>query len=55
MRYLIIAKGFPPAITKWFDPDNHFNKSIEMIVFDLYLLKYMDDGVTWKEIEEDHL
>lgn len=55
MRYLITSNVQPPAVTQWFDPENHFNPDVEMIVYDLYLLKYMDDGRTWKDIQEDNL
>ena len=55
MRYLITSKVQPPAVTPWFDSENHFNPDVEMVVYDLYLLKYMDDGQTWKDIQEDHL
>jgi hypothetical protein len=55
MCYLITSKCYPPAVTPWFDPENHFNPDVEMVVYDLQKLKYMDDGHTWKDIEEDHL
>jgi hypothetical protein len=52
---LITSKAQPPAVTPWFDPENHFNEDVEMVVYDLQTLKYMDDGISWKDIEEDHL
>ena len=55
MRYLITAKGHPPGLTNWFDVENNWNDDVAMVVYDLHLSKYMDDGILWKDIEEDHL
>ena len=56
MRYLISTKdGNQPFLSKWFEPDNHFNPDVEMIVFDLYLLKFTTDGKTWNRLKIDHL
>lgn len=55
MRYLITTKVEPPFLTKWFEPENHFNPDIEMIVCDLVECKYTTDGATWHNIEIDHL
>jgi hypothetical protein len=56
MRYLITTKevGFP-FLTNWFDPENHFNPDVEMIVYDLKLNKYTIDGVSWHDIDCDVL
>jgi hypothetical protein len=55
MKYLITTNVQPPFYTEWFDPDNHFNAEVGMIVYDLDADQYTTDGVTWKEIEWDHL
>ena len=55
MRYLITTNESEPGLTKWFEPENHFNAEIGMVVYDLYLNKYTTDGVTWSDIEIDHL
>ena len=47
--------GTSPFLTKWFDAENNFNSEIEMVVYDLYLNKYTEDGINWYEIEFDHL
>ena len=54
MRYLVTCSFFPPFFTKWFNPEN-FEPNSYMTVFDLLLSKYTTDGVTWQEIETDHL
>lgn len=55
MRYLITTDGYEPFLTKWFDPDNHFNAEIGMIVYDLVYNKYTTNGYNWIDIEFDHL
>ena len=56
MRYLIITKEVKsPFLTKWFEPENHFNPDIEMIVYDLVECKFTTDGKNWHDIEIDHL
>lgn len=55
MRYLITTNNSEPAYTRWFDAENNFNASVGMVVFDLYNGCYTTDGITWKEIEIDHL
>ena len=56
MRYLITTEGtHPPFFTKWFEPENHFNKDLGMVVYDLHEEMYTTDGVTWNEILVDHL
>ena len=55
-RYLITTKEVKsPFLTKWFEPENHFNPDIEMIVYDLVECKFTTDGKTWHDIEIDHL
>lgn len=54
MRYLLTCSTSPPFFTAHFNPEN-FEPHSHMIVFDLLLSKYTDDGVTWQEIETDHL
>jgi hypothetical protein len=56
MRYLITTKEMEtPFLTAWFEPENHFNPEVGMIVYDLHENKFTTDGKTWKEIEVDHL
>lgn len=56
MRYLITTKEVKsPFLTKWFEPENHFNPDIEMIVYDLVECKFTTDGTTWHDIDIDHL
>ena len=54
-QYLVTTKDNPPFRTHWFDPENHFNSELEMVVYDLVNGVYMFDGETWNLIEEDHL
>jgi len=55
MRYLITTKESQPFLTDWFDSENHFNKEVEMIVYDLVKHQFTIDGVNWLPIEIDHL
>jgi len=55
MRYLVTTNSHPPFFTANFNPENHFNPDSHMVVFDLLLHKYTEDGTTWHEIETDHL
>ena len=55
MRYLVITREGNPFLTEWFDAVNHFNPTLEMVVFDLAKNKYTKDGVEWFDIIEDHL
>lgn len=56
MRYLITTKeGKSPFLTAWFDPENHFNPDVEMVVYDLYKSVFTTDGKTWYKIDVDHL
>lgn len=54
IRYLLTCNCQPPALTHWFDPENHFNPDVEMIVYDLQDCMYYD-GTGWHEIQIDHL
>lgn len=54
MRYLVTDNMFDSFLTDYFDPENHFNSDIGMVVYDLKLLKYMSDGKTWKDIIIDN-
>lgn len=51
--YLIIPKDSEPFGTNWFDADSNFTPG--MIVFNIEVGEYTNDGVTWQPIEEDHL
>ena len=56
MRYLIITKEVAsPFLTEWFEPENHFNPDIEMIVYDLVEFKFTTDGKVWRNIKVDQL
>jgi len=56
MRYLITYhNGETPFLTNYFDPENHWNDKLDMVVYDLATNQYMEDGWRWKIIEEDHL
>ena len=55
MRYLITTNIQKPFLTEWFEPENHFNAEVEMVVYDLIKKKYTTDGKTWKRIKIDHL
>jgi len=55
MKYLITADGVPPFITKWFEIENNWIEEINMIVYDLVNMVYMTDGISWQEIQIDHL
>lgn len=55
MRYLITGKNFAPFFSDRFDSENHFNKEVEMIVYDLHLGLYTHDGINWNVINIDHL
>lgn len=58
VMYLILTKinaETKAAYTHWFDPENHFNEDVGMIVFNLSNHTFTVDGFTWNEIEEDHL
>lgn len=55
MRYLILTDGHPPFLSKWFYPEDHFNASLNMVVFDLAIGIYTKDGKTWTDILIDHL
>lgn len=55
MRYLITTNVQAPFLTNWFDMENHFSPSVQMVVYDLLRKKYTDDGVTWKDIKTDQL
>ena len=41
--------------THWFEPENHFPDSGNMVVIDLVKNQYMTNGKDWLDIEEDHL
>jgi len=56
MRYLITTKEVKsPFLTQWFDPENHFNPDVDMVVYDLCKNEFTTDGKTWHKIEVDYL
>ena len=55
MRYLITTNHAEPFFTKWFDPENHWIKGVEMIVYDLNNYSYTKNGTDWIRIEIDNL
>ncbi len=52
MTYLVFHNG-EAFYTNWFDAENNFVKG--MIIFNRDTHKFSTDGITWKQIEEDHL
>lgn len=58
MRYLItyteneIQKVF---FTDWFQVENNFNESLNMVVIDLMANQYFNSEMKWSDIEFDHL
>jgi len=58
MRYLITGifedKKYA-FFTDWFESENHYMIDQKMIVSDLANNLYTTDGITWNEIEFDHL
>lgn len=56
MTYLITTKEVAsPFLTDFFDPENHFNPDVEMIVYDLIQCKFTTDGEVWHDIKVDQL
>ena len=55
MRYLITTNNQPPFLTDWFDSENNFSLSVNMVVYDLFHKKYTTDGIIWNDIAIDHL
>jgi hypothetical protein len=55
MNYLIVTNNNEPFYTNWFDPENHFIKDVEMVVFNLLTHKYTTNGKDWYDIMQDHL
>lgn len=53
MRYIVIFEGQPPFYTKFFDAENLFVHG--MTVIDMETDKYTHDGVTWLDVQIDHL
>ena len=53
MRYLITETYELPFFTDHFDGKNHFVEG--MVIYDLHLEKYTDNGVNWHNIDSDHL
>ena len=55
-RYLLIYKcGSAPVSTPWFEPENHWDGEVYLMVVDMAKFAYTKDGTTWTEITEDHL
>jgi hypothetical protein len=55
MRYLVTSNNSEPFFTNWFDKENHWIEDVGMIVYDLVLRQYTNDGKNWIEIEIDRL
>ena len=55
--YLVTLSGYPPFITTFFDPENHFKPG--MTVYHIYgqkgMANYTTDGYNWQPIEFDSL
>lgn len=54
-RYLITTFLGEPFLTDYFTVENCFDAQEGMIVYDLFEEKYTKDGVSWIDIERDHL
>jgi len=56
MRYLITqGQFFPPFFTDNFDPENHWQEHVDMVVYDLNCSLYTIDGKAWEPIAIDGL
>jgi hypothetical protein len=51
--YLITQPGTEPFLTKYFDPENHWQDG--MVIFNCATSEYTTDGVNWQPLNEDHL
>lgn len=57
-RYLVTysEEGIKKCFyTHWFEPENNFNKELDMVVIDLVKNQFTNNGVDWQNIEEDNL
>lgn len=55
MRYLVTTNCTSPCLTNWFNPENHWNIEMGLVVYDLLERKYMTNGKDWIDIEIDNL
>lgn len=55
MLYLVTTSNDKPFLTKWFDFENHWIPNVHMVVYNLSTNEYTSNGVTWNNIEIDHL
>ena len=55
MKYLVTTNNSKPFFTNWFDANNHFNKEVEMVVYDLFNHLFTTNGKEWNDIEIDSL
>lgn len=55
MQYLIMTPHTEPFIADNFTPENDFNLGMNMVVYDLVNLCYMQDGVNWLPMKINHL
>ena len=53
--YIIFKPGDAPFMTKWYQFENHWEPDTGMMVIYLPYRKYTVDGVSWHELESDHL
>jgi hypothetical protein len=54
-RYLILCDGNLPALTHWYEFENHYNAELNMVVFDFYKMMFTKNGIEWHQIQRDHL
>jgi len=54
-RYLITTFLGEPFLADYFSVENFFNAQLEMIVYDLAEETYTKDGISWIDIERDHM
>lgn len=57
MRYLVTTDLSEPFLTNFFQPENHWNddKNLNMIVYDLVIMRYTTNGKDWTPLNVDHL
>jgi hypothetical protein len=51
--YLITQPGTEPFLTKYFDPENHWQSG--MVVFNCATSEYTTDGTHWQLLSTDQL
>ncbi len=60
MRYIILNEGYPPFLTKWYDPENNepadgSNQTVIDLASGKFRQNFGGKAGQWIEIEVDHL